>query len=69
MLANPYNSYYGEFQQNIRTLNNNFGFISTKAAFIGNVNRRLGYKGSGVPIVRVDGALYHLYNDRTYPDN
>ena len=68
MFVNENNRNYSAFQENIRILNNNFGFISTNAGFVGNVNRKLKAKG-GVPIIRIDGALYHLYSDKTFPDN
>ena len=69
MMVNPLSEYHKEFHESIRILNNNFGFISTKASFIGNVNKRLNPNGRnhGVPIVRVDGALYHLYSDKSFP--
>ena len=67
-MVNPLNEYHGDFHENIRILNNNFGFISTRAGFIGNVNKRLNPNGKngGVPIVRIDGALYHLFSDKTF---
>ena len=71
MMVNPRNEYHGDFHENIRIINNNYGFISTKAGFIGNVNKRLNPNGNsrGVPIVRIDGALYHLFSDRSFPEN
>ena len=68
MFVNENHKNYTAFHDNIRILNNNFGFISTNAGFIGNVNRKLNAKG-GVPIFTIDGALYHLYSDKTFPAN
>ena len=26
-------------------------------------------KNKGVPIIRIDGALYHLFSDKTFPED
>jgi hypothetical protein len=67
MFINPYHQYYDNFHKNIRIYNNSFGFISTNAGFIGDVNIKL--KNKGPQIIRIDGALYHLHSDSTFPNN